>query len=100
MLLIWPSPKISHLVKGLTHYNTMPHFDALKIHSCKKKHCEKSEIACNKQFILFLQCFLLYLALIFPFKWGLKCLLQCLNLDQSKILSSGKELHKFDFRDP
>ena len=26
--------------KGLTHYHTMPHFDALKIYSCGK-HCEK-----------------------------------------------------------
>ena len=25
---------------ALTHYQTMPHFDALKIYSCKK-HCEK-----------------------------------------------------------
>ena len=28
------------LVFELTHYHTMPHFDALKIYSCGK-HCEK-----------------------------------------------------------
>ena len=31
---------------SLTHYRTMPHFDAVKIYSCGK-HCEKKgEIAC------------------------------------------------------
>ena len=33
----------------------------------------KGEIACNKQFLLFLQCFLPYMALIFHFKCTLKC---------------------------
>ena len=33
----------------------------------------KGEIACYKQFILFLQCFLPYMALIFHFKCTLKC---------------------------
>ena len=28
--------------KGLTHYHTMPHFDALKLYSCGKE-CEKKE---------------------------------------------------------
>ena len=55
-----------------THYHTMPHFDALQIYSCGK-HCEKREIACNKQFLLCLQCFLHYRALIFHFKFTLKC---------------------------
>ena len=34
----------------------------------------KGEIACNKQFLLFLQCFLPYGALIFHLKCTLKCL--------------------------
>ena len=49
----------------------------------------KGEIACNKQFLLFSQCFLPYIALIFHFKYTLKCRLQFVsNFDQSKILSS------------
>ena len=36
----------------LTHYHTMPHFDAVKIYNC------------NKQFLLFSQCFLPYVAII------------------------------------
>ena len=41
---------------GLTHYHTMPHFDALKIFSCGNI-VRKGEIACNKQFLPFSQCF-------------------------------------------
>ena len=33
----------------------------------------KGEIACNKQFLLFLQCFLPYMALIFHFRYTLEC---------------------------
>ena len=36
----------------------------------------KGEIACNKQFPLFSQCFLPHIALIFLFKCTLKCRLQ------------------------
>ena len=53
----------------------------------------KGEIACNKQFLLFSQSFLPYVAFIFHFKSTLKCHLQFFfNLDQSEILSPGKEL--------
>ena len=53
----------------------------------------KGEIACNKQFLLFSQCFLPYMTLIFHFKCTLKCRLQFFfNLDQSKILPSGTGL--------
>ena len=54
----------------------------------------KGEIACNKQFLLFSQCFLPYMAHIFQFKCTLECI--CIfffNLDQSKILSSGNGLN-------
>ena len=51
----------------LTHYHTLRHFDTLKIYSCGK-HCEKRIITCNKQFLLFSQCFLPYMVLIFHFK--------------------------------
>ena len=36
----------------------------------------KGEIACNKQFLLFSQCFLRSIVLIFHFKCTLKCRLQ------------------------
>ena len=40
----------------------------------------KGEIACNKQFLLFLQCFLPYMAQIFNFKCILKCHLQFVSI--------------------
>ena len=52
----------------------------------------KGEIACNKPFLLFSQCFLPYMVLIFHFKCTSKCGLQSFNLDQSEILSSGNGL--------
>ena len=54
----------------LTHYHAMPYFDALQIIIMavkKKKNVRKGDIVCNKQFLLFLQCFLLYIALIYFF---------------------------------
>ena len=55
------------LSNTLTHYHTMLPFDALKLYSCGNI-VRKGEIACNKQFLLFSQCFLPYMALIFHFK--------------------------------
>ena len=65
----------------LTHYHTMPHFDALQIYSCGK-HCdmEKEKIACDKQVLPFSQCFLPYMALSFHFKCPLKFRLQFLSI--------------------
>ena len=40
----------------------------------------KGEIACNKQFLLFSQCFLPYIALIFHLKCTLKCCLQFVSI--------------------
>ena len=40
----------------------------------------KGEVACNKQFILFSQCFLPYMVLIFHFKCTLKCRLQFVSI--------------------
>ena len=49
----------------------------------------KGEIACSKQFLLFLQCFLPYMALIFHFKCTLKnCLQFVLIWTSLKLLSS------------
>ena len=74
----------------LTYYRTMPHFDALKIYSYGK-HCEKRRNCL--QFLLFSQCFLRYMALIFQFKRTLKCRLLFFSIsDQSKNLSSGNGL--------
>ena len=56
----------------------------------------KGEIACNKQFLLFSQCVLYYLALIFHFKCNLYMLSAiCFNLDKSEILLSGDVLFIF-----
>ena len=53
----------------------------------------KGGIAFNKQFLLFSQCFLPYLVLIFHFKCTLKGCLQFVSIwDQSKISSSGNGL--------
>ena len=49
----------------------------------------KGEIACNKQFLLFSQCFLPYMVLIFHFKCTLKMSSAIsFHLDKSKILLS------------
>ena len=50
----------------------------------------KGEIACNKQFLLFSQCFPPYMALVCHFKLTLKYHLQFVSVWTSpKILSSG-----------
>ena len=64
--LHFKAPKMAKF--RLTHYHTMMHFDALKIYSCVENIVRKGEIACNKQFLLFSQCFLPYMALVFHFK--------------------------------
>ena len=54
----------------------------------------EGEIACNRQFLLFLQCFLPHMALILHVKCTLKCSSQFVSyMDQSKILSFGKVLN-------
>ena len=63
----------------LTHYHTILHFDALKMYSCENI-VRKGEIACNKQFLLFSQCFLPYMVLIFHFKCTVKCRLQFVSI--------------------
>ena len=54
----------------------------------------KGEIACNKQFLLFSQCFLPLHGTYFSFLCSLKMLsATCFNLDKFKILSSGNGLN-------
>ena len=60
-------------------HNPLPHNATLKIYTCGK-HCEKGEIAYNKQYLLFSQCFLPYFELIFHFKCTVDCRLQLLSV--------------------
>ena len=74
--------------KGLTHYQKMPHFDTLKIYSCRK-HCEKRGNCLQQAICLFLTIFSTLYDTYFPFEMDLKMSSEiCFNLDQSKILSS------------
>ena len=57
---------------SLTHSHTVTPFDTLKIYNCRKH--------CNKQVILFSQCFLPYMTLIFHCQCTLKCRLQFLSI--------------------
>ena len=57
----------------------MTHFDAVNIFICGNI-VRKGETACDKQFLLFSQCFLPYMALIFHFKCTLKCHLQLISV--------------------
>ena len=45
---------------GLSHCHIMPHFEALR-YIAVENNVSKGEIACNKQFLLFSQCFLPYM---------------------------------------
>ena len=69
-----------------TQYCILMHLRCIAVENIVRK----GKIACNKQFLLFSQCFLPYMVLIFHFKFTIKMLSAiCFNLDQSKILSSG-----------
>ena len=82
-----------NLFCSLTHYHTMPNFEALKVYS-SENIVRKGEIACTKQFLLFTQCFLPYMALIFHFKCAFEMSSAiCFSLNQSKILSSDNGLN-------
>ena len=77
---------------GLTHFHTMLHFDILR-YIAAENIVRKGEIACHKQFLLFSQCFLAYMAIIFHFKCTLKCCLQFFSIWTSlKFLLSGNGL--------
>ena len=56
----------------------------------------KGEIVCNKQFLLFSQCFLPYMIYIFNFKCTLKYCLQFASIWTSlRYLSSGNRLNEY-----
>ena len=65
----------------------MPHFEAQGY--IVVENVGKGEIACNKQFLPFSQCFVPYMALTFHFKMSSAI---CFSSDQSKILSSSNGL--------
>ena len=65
-----------------------------------EKIVRKGEIVCNKQLLLFSQCFLPYMVLISHFQMHFKMSSAvCFNLDLSKTLSFGNELNMFWFND-
>ena len=76
----------------LTHYHTIPHFDALKIHSYGK-YCEKRRYcllkAISRFFTMFSTLYGTYFLFLIHFKMSYAI---CFNLDQSKILLSGNGL--------
>ena len=81
---------MGNLVRSLpitAHCHILTHYRYIAV----KNIVRKGEIACNKQFFLFSQCFLPYMVLIFHFKCMLSAF--CRNLDQSKILSCGNGLN-------
>ena len=74
---------------GLTHYHTMPHFDALMRYS-SGKHCEKRRNCLQQATSPFLTMFSTLYRTYFSFYIYFKMLSAIrFNLDQSKILSSG-----------
>ena len=82
----------SKAIPGLTHYHTMPHFNALKIHSCRKK-CEKRRNCLQQAISPFLTIFSTLYGTYFSFQMHFKMLSALyLNLDQTKILLSGNGL--------
>ena len=120
MFSTWSKTKVINL----TFYSIDTRFDSPTVDSFLKTLWGKREIARNKQFLLFPQCFLLNQIIVslfvhifviislFPAKWedpkigiwgkGSSTLIMssanALNLDQSKILSFGKELTKFPYQ--
>ena len=71
--------KVSLCGNELNHYHTMPllmHLTYLALENIVRK----GEIANNKQFLLFSQCFLPSMPLIFHFKSTLKCCLQFVSI--------------------
>ena len=70
-----PPPPILFFRAFVMVITPLPH-DAATVENIVRK----GETACNKQFLLFLQCFLPYMALIFHFEYTLKCCLQFVSI--------------------
>ena len=67
-------------LKSLTQYHTILHVDALNRYIAVENIVRKGEITCINQFLLFSQCFLPYMVLIFHFNCTLKCRLQFVSI--------------------
>ena len=81
--------------KTTLHYYTMPHFEALKIYSCRK-HCDKRRNCLFQAISPFLTMFSTLYGTYFSFQIHIKMLCAiCFILRQSKILSSGNEIILF-----
>ena len=81
MLLVSGINKVRQpFICALTHYHTVPHFDAQTIYIIVENMVRKGEFACYKQFLLFSQCFQAYMAINFHFKCTLKCRLQFVSI--------------------
>ena len=90
------SYSLLNVASYLTHFHTMPHFNPLKIYSCRK-HCEKKRNCLSQAISLFLSMFSTLYGAHFSFWMHFKMLSAiCFTLDQSNILLSGSGLsHKY-----
>ena len=64
------------IINPLPQYRILTHLGYIAVENIVRK----GEIACYKQFLLFSQCFLPYMVLIFTFKRTLKCCLQFVSI--------------------
>ena len=94
LLTGWPGLKeLRQIWNCVTFYHTIPTFNTSEKESFSKTIVEKGEIAGNQHFLLFPQCFLLFPAQILNFKVRIIfSSANASNLDESNILSFGKEL--------
>ena len=76
MFSIWTKFKVLSFGKELKPITTQCHILMHYRYIAVENTMRKEEIACSKEFLLFSQCFLHYMALIFHFKCTLKCCLQ------------------------
>ena len=79
----------------LTHYHTMPYFDALKMYKCGK-HCEERRNCLKQAISPFLTMFSTLYVTYFQFQICCKMSSAiCFNLDQFKMLTSGNGLNNY-----
>ena len=80
IICYWMTKHHSNPCIGCLLDNPLPHKTAFwhtkDINKVVENIVRKEEVACNKWFLLFSQCFLPYMVLIFHFKCTLKCRLQ------------------------
>ena len=97
LLLKWCETRAPFVGRGLTHYHTMPHFDALKIYSFEKTLCEQEKLLVTSNFSFSHNIFSPIWHLCFLFLFWMHFQMTsaiCFNLDQSRTLTSGKRLRR------